>query len=285
MTGGGFSGRRDIWETSWRLMRDRPWVDFEPLRLSFLRPVVGYGPDLYRTSYLLDSRPRGPRRLPGEAHQAHNFFLHSGVELGFLGLLASLGIFGVPILAAGYILLWKRGDYSVNLRVIPVMVLAVMAGRALEQMVGLARVSDLTMFWALLAVMAAIPAMAPRNETTSLQPARTTGAFAAPGPWRLLLLAVLVVGIAGLTWTKNVDYVRAAATASGINAFVSRGDFAGGLAASDRAISLAPGVFVYHNHRAAVLDAAQGAGFPLLAAECASRGNLPYQSCLAQEIY
>ena len=171
VTGGRFSGRRYIWETSWRLMRDRPWVEFEPLSLSFLCPVVGSGPDLFRTTYLLKSQPRGPRLLPGEAHQAHNLFLHAGVELGFLGLLASLGIFGIPMLAAGHFLLWIRRDYSINQRVILLMVLAVIAGRGLEQIVGLARVSDLTMFWALLAVMAAIPGMAADgNKTNNDQP-------------------------------------------------------------------------------------------------------------------
>ncbi|PKB84372.1 MAG: hypothetical protein BZY88_00080 [SAR202 cluster bacterium Io17-Chloro-G9] len=295
VTSGGFSGRRDIWLTSWRLMQNRPWVDFDQMRLSFLRPVVGYGPDLHRTVYLLDSRPRGELLLPGEAHQAHNFFLHAGVELGFLGLLASLGIFGVPLLAGGYLLLWRTRSYSFNQRVILIMLLAVIAGRLLEQMVGLARVSDLTMFWALLAVMAAMPGVvAPQSAGDGVANGKENpvsnsgipaGEFAAPGAWRLLILLIVVAGIAGLTWTKSIDYPRAALSAGEINGLIGQGDFAGGLAASDKAISLAPDVFVYHNHRAAVLDAAQAAGDPLLAVECAHRSNIPYQGCLGQEIY
>ena len=173
--------------------------------------------------------------------------------------------------------------------------LAVVAGRFLEQLVGLARVSDLTLFWALVAILAAIPGTQagqeeergiPDGSTVSDSPMnRTVRAFPAPGAWRLLILLILVAGIGWLTWTKSIDYARAAVTASSINGFVSQGDFAGGLAASEKAIALAPDVFVYHNHRAAVLDTAQGAGEPLLAAECAQRSGIPYRGCLGQEIY
>ena len=76
------------------------WFEFDELNLSFLRPVIGYGPDLFRTAHLLESPPNPAQRLlPGEPVHAHNYFVHQGVELGILGALASLAIFGSIFLA------------------------------------------------------------------------------------------------------------------------------------------------------------------------------------------
>ncbi|MCL0054119.1 O-antigen ligase family protein [Dehalococcoidia bacterium] len=90
--GSGLAGRIDIWKGSWRLMTDHPWFEFDNLSLTSLRPLIGYGPDLFRYTYLLQSPPKFDS-LPSEAAHAHNYFLHQGVELGFLGLGASLALF------------------------------------------------------------------------------------------------------------------------------------------------------------------------------------------------
>ena len=199
------------------------------------------------------------------------------------------------MLAGGFLLLSRRRNYSTTHGVLLIMLLAVVSGRLLEQMVGIARVSDLTLFWALLAIFVAVPRVmagpTPDGDTPlgtagpAQNPTPSIGAFGAPALWRLLIILVLVAAIFGLTWTKSVNYARAALTAGDINQLLRRGDFSGGLAAADSAISLAPDVFVYHNHRAAVLDAARAAGDPLLAADCARQASIPYQGCLGQEIY
>ena len=106
-TGGGLAGRVKIWRTTWDLMLNRPWFEFDTLSLNPIRPLVGYGPELFRSTFLLESRPpevlfRGHRLLPHEAAHAHNIFLHHGVELGFVGLIASLGIFLAPLSVGAY---------------------------------------------------------------------------------------------------------------------------------------------------------------------------------------
>lgn len=42
-------------------MTVHPWFGFEPLKLSRLRPLIGYGPDTFRYAYLLKSPSRGQR--------------------------------------------------------------------------------------------------------------------------------------------------------------------------------------------------------------------------------
>jgi len=82
----GFSGGRGThWKVSWQLIREHPWFEFDSLSLRWLRPVVGYGPDLFRYTYLLKSPPEGRGILPLEPDHAHNFFIHQTVEQGYLG--------------------------------------------------------------------------------------------------------------------------------------------------------------------------------------------------------
>jgi O-antigen ligase len=89
--GGLTGGRQTHWKVSWILIRDRPWFAFDNLSLRWLRPLVGYGPDLFRYTYLLESPPEGSNYFPLEPDHAHNYFIHQTVEQGFLGTLSSLG--------------------------------------------------------------------------------------------------------------------------------------------------------------------------------------------------
>ena len=54
-------GRQTHWKVSWILIRDHPWFEFDTLSLRWLRPLVGYGPDLFRYTYLLESPPEGTK--------------------------------------------------------------------------------------------------------------------------------------------------------------------------------------------------------------------------------
>ena len=156
-TARGLSGRVDIWKDSWRLIVDRPWFGFENLNFDFLRPTIGYGPDMFRYTYLLESTPRGVDFVvPGPAH-AHNYFVHQAVELGFLGLFSSIVIYASPLLVSGYILLRRRKNNLPVYGLALIGVVAIVVGRGFEQMTGIARVSDLTIFWVLLGAFVAVP--------------------------------------------------------------------------------------------------------------------------------
>ena len=93
---GRISGRADIWAASWRLIQDHPWFEYEELSLPWLRPVVGYGPDLFRYVFLLEGLPMADNLLPMEPDHAHNGYIHQTVEQWLLGLLASVGFLPYP---------------------------------------------------------------------------------------------------------------------------------------------------------------------------------------------
>ena len=303
---GSISGRGEIWAASGRLIQDHPWFDYEELSLPWLRPVVGYGPDLFRYAFLLGSLPMAGSLLPMEPDHAHNVYIHQTVEQGFLGLLASVGIYAVPLLVGGYQLLRGRRQYSQLHLLLLIGLLATFAGRSLAQTVGLARVSDLTIFWVLLAAFVVLP----RTMTNSLSEPEGSGAIrdAARGrrprnrgrlrgrraaqsmDWamfsRFMVIALLVGGIATVTWLRTVSYPRAAvAGGQAVKAF-QQGDYQGALAGLERASQLAPDVSVYYTHQSSVYAAfLNNRGGPQ-ESECSlGIGGVPYETCLVWKTY
>jgi tetratricopeptide (TPR) repeat protein len=268
VTRGGLSGRVEIWRNTWDIISHRRWFAFDDLNLSFLRPIVGYGPDLFRVTYLLKSKLEQPRLLPGEPDQAHNFFINLGFELGLLGLLAGLGLFLVPMLVGSYLLLRRRRDIPITYGLLLAGVLATLAGRFVEQMVGVARVSDMTLWWVVLALFVALPkAMGEHPETVEAserpgRPRRRRRRSAAGAPsesgrvlWRGVAATFMIIGILVLTWFQTVNYSRAAVMAAQVGQQFNQFDFQGALSSLDETIGLAPDVAAYYNLSAAVYRA------------------------------
>ena len=303
---GSLASRGDIWTASWRLIRDRPWFGYEELSLPWLRPVVGYGPDLFRYSFLLESLPGGKRALPMEPDHAHNVYIHQTVEQGVLGLLASVGLFAVPFLVGVYQLFRERRQYSHLHLLLLIGLLATFAGRSLEQTVGLARVSDLTIFWVLLAAFVVLP----RTMMASLSEPETSGVIgdaprgrrqrnrgraqgrrgAQAMDWAMfsqfMIIALLVGGIATVTWLRTVSYPRAAvAGGQAVRAF-QQGDYQGALTGLKRASQLAPDVSVYYTHQSSVYAAFLKNRGGLQERECGSGiDGVPHETCLVQKTY
>lgn len=164
--GRGLSFRNDIWAASWRLVRDRPWFEYEDLSYSLARPLIGYGPELFKYTFPLEN-PSG-----GLLSQAHNFFVHHFVEQGILGGFASIGLV-LSFFAVGAAQLWRsREGYSAAHRWILIALMATMAGRVSEMMVGVARESDLVTFWVLLAILVVLPSVMRPSQPAAAAPGR-----------------------------------------------------------------------------------------------------------------
>lgn len=300
LSGGGPAGRIRIWKGSLRLMVEHPWFGFDDLTLSSLRPLIGYGPDMFRYTYLLESPPAA-RRLPHEAAHAHNFTLHQGVEAGILGLATSLGIAVSLLVVGGYQLIKRRRQYSEVRKLLLAGLLALFAGRWLEQLVGVARVSDLTLYWALLAALVAVLALdgspATQGDSSRRAPATLLAVSGRPRSllqslskwrrfWVLPAIAGLIVGLGLLTWGKSINYLRAGLTADQAAAEYRVGDLPGALSSLDRAIALAPDVSTYYELRSVAshsyLEEIRAAKESVSNARPAAA---PCEVCLAEESY
>ena len=243
----GTSYRGDIWSASARLSLFRPWFDYEPLSLSFIRPVIGYGPEMFKYTFPLETP------LGGLLSQAHNFFIHHWVEQGALGLFTSIGL-AVSVLAVGVgqmVRGWRT--YSDLHRWLLVALIAAIVGRLAEMMVGVARESDLVVFWTLLALVVVLPYVfgrAPQTEAAGSQQAPSATAQGREGRNRRrgrqsrrrgpygpqwgpvamsgAFLAVALIGfISWLTWDRSWEYAVAARSAS-----LGRAHFQSGVSSS-----------------------------------------------------
>jgi hypothetical protein len=301
---GDLSNRVDIWSGSIVLMREHPWFEFDTLRLPWIRSLVGYGPDMFRYTYLLVSVPVDSGGHPAEPDHAHNFFLNQGVEQGLLGLLSSFGIFLAVFCVGSYQLIQRSKGFSDLHKLVLVGLVATVAGRFLEQTVGLTRVSDLMLFWVLLAAFAALPvaiqSQNPSAETihhtdpNTIQPRRTRRGHGATKRnimdmstiIRLILVGWAVGGVFALTWVKTVNYPRAGIAASQAFEHVRLGDNQSALQLLNRASQLAPDVPIYHTRKssvyASILNNPQLPQDP----ECSLELNgVPYQDCLIRKIH
>ena len=296
---GGVGGRVDIWKGSWQLITDRPWFGLDSLSLTSLRPVIGYGPDFFRATYLLES-PSRFRMLPSEPAHAHNYFIHQGVELGVLGVLGSLGVFAAVFSVGGFRLLRARRGYSTAYQLVLAVLLATIAGRFLEQMIGVARVSDLTIFWVLLGTFAALPivmgdrAVSVDGPTSSGRPRlRSTGfGFKNIGileKWPILIrigAVCLVVGVGVLTWTKSINYLRAGLIADQGAQHFRDGRLQEAMASLDHAIDLAPDVSSYYTSRATVYAACRQSSQAQLVSEASTTvGGPNFSLCQPEKQY
>ena len=300
--GGGLSGRAEFWKGSWNLMLRHPWFEFDDLSLSSLRPVIGYGPDLFRYVYLLESPAIGLGLLPKGPRHAHNYFIHQGVEQGFLGMASSLALFAALFLVGSYQLLKVRTVYSVAHRLIIIGLMATMVGRFVEQMVGVARVSDLTVFWAMLAVFVALERVAPGQGSSARSSSQPRGRQRSVDPlqhsrlslakyqtqtvMRLALVTFLIAGIATVTWVKTLNYPRAAVAFAELSDASRPMELQARLDMLDRAIGLAPDVQVYYEQREALYGVFRNQEGQELERKCSFRSDgLSYRDCLAQHIY
>ncbi len=306
-TGRGISYRTHIWSAALRLSLYRPWFDYEPLPLSFIRPITGYGPEMFKYTFPLET-PSG-----GLLSHAHNFFLHHWVEQGILGLFASLGLV-LSALAVGLGQLWRnwRGHSDLH-RWLLIAMLGTVVGRATEMMVGTARESDLVFFWVLLALLVILPqvlAPAPRAQAAGPQQGPPSGlsgrgtqgrtlrrrdrpARRRDGPgsrWGILqflgafLAALLIAFVGWLTWDRSLEYASASRSAA-----LARDHFVLGVTSSpvqlsevqvgyelmNDAVSKAPDIPNYRQNIASIFET-----YRKLATDNADSGS-SFQSCAA----
>ena len=278
--GRGLSYRTDIWDASFGLIINRPWFDYEDLSLSFIRPLVGYGPEMFKYTFPLESP------LGGLLSQAHNFFIHHWVEQGILGFLTSIGLFVAFFAVGGAQLLRNWGEYSTVHKWILITLLATMVGRLAETMVGVARESDLVLIWMMLAILVALPSIMDRPTEAEEHPP-TPGRLPRPvrrqerrgralrrrqgrsqGPdadsrdgmssvqvMGAILVAAVVIFLGWLTWDKNVDYFWAGTVAANSRDRFSEGQFQGSQRLMSLAVSKAPDVPIYYHNLAGIYDA------------------------------
>lgn len=178
-----------------------------------IRPIIGYGPDMFGYVYNVVGDPAIQSNTPWHAH---NFVIHTALELGFLGVAAYTAMASFVGLGLWTLLgAAKRGDAPEWAGYLLIGAAAVFWGRLLEQMAGQAQVSDLSLSWIYAGVVVALARMhsegwttAPdsvstsannRQEATRLHP-RHSQAAATTNVAHVVLAAVVTVGVLAFWW-------------------------------------------------------------------------------------
>ena len=255
---GGLGGRDRIWDASLRLVATRPWFDFEAGAPIATRHLLGYGPDSFLYVYPLRERPV-PDEAIRQTKAAHNQHVHAAVEQGVLGLLAALSVTFVPLIAGGYVLVRRSASYPWAHRLLLAALLSSVAGRAVEQLVGVAQLSDTLLHWAVLGLLVALP--------RTMGPAAAGRDERAAAPARLRLAWVPVVAIvAALLVTVTIGHAVDPVLASRQAALAARagaqGDRVAELERVVRAVERAPAVVAYRLRAVAIFDETRGSGIP-----------------------
>lgn len=213
--GGGLTGRYATWEKSWQIFSAVPWVNtnFYPelpsLQTPQLRQVFGYGPDVFGDIYQV-AGGSGERTGSGIlSRHAHNFPIHTLIELGLLGFTAY-----AALIAAVVSVLWvclraaHRAAKPSFIGYLAIGLSAVLAARLLEQMAGKAQISDLMLSWVLAGVVASVAAMQQAGSSaTSTQSSQSEVSFSPvtkPGRKSVLSLvkafSALITVVAVVIW-------------------------------------------------------------------------------------
>lgn len=246
----GLGGRAEIWRGALTLARTWEREPKDSTAVRALRPLFGFGPEMYYYSYPLTI---GPQERSEAASHAHNYPLQVLMELGFTGLLVFLAI-AVFILLTGLRALrmekaaGRRSDF---LSILMAGILAALIGRIVEQQVGVARIGDLAPFWALMALVIALARMRFRPEANAVPAPRREqrrGRTPTPSIARVAPLgAALVLAAAAITvfFARDVQMLRASLLASQGFERIDAGDGQDALRLFRQARDLAPDVELY----------------------------------------
>lgn len=262
---GGVSDRAAIWQGGWRAATGVRWVDTErfpelpSLMVPALRPFIGYGQDTFGYAF---TAAGGTTSTSARPSHAHNFLLHTAVELGALGVAAYISLFVavmIVLLRLLYRAKQKHSPYWFNYLVVAL--IAVVVARGIEQMAGKAQVSDLHLMWMLAAVVVALPTLMTGvstdraataggggQRTANRRPARRDSrAQTASTSWtaesliRWLVAGTLILVVVFIIWPRTVlAEVRAAVIAQQATEFAQAGDERGAIQRYLKAIDVSP---------------------------------------------
>ena len=261
------TNRADIWRASLdlALSRERPVPESSLVRR--LRVLFGFGPDMFFYSYPIAASPQG--RIETVSH-AHDYALQVLMEQGIVGVTTILITAALLLLSA-----WRvfrtpnRERPEAWIKIVMIGAMAALIGRSADQFTGVARVSDLLLFWAIIGLtiaVAEINAGRTRSKTETSELTATRGRraasrhrnapntrqaayFAGAGVVAILALVIFV--------QRDLNPLRGGiAAADGFEQKLDDGDAA--LRSFEKAINLAPDVERYYLEAAGLYTSTAG---------------------------
>ena len=244
----GLTGRVGIWRGAIELATSWETHPPESGATSILRPLFGFGPDMYAYSYPMTAKARDSISIG----HTHNFLLQILLELGVAGLVTFLAV-AFLILAALLRILWPGSSPRPDLwiTILAIGLVGALAGRAMEQMGGVARIGDLAPFWILMGLVIALSETIRTGSDLSEVPTRrrgratpTTG-ISVSGFVSWIVGVTVIIVVLGTFLVQDVQQLRGGRAAIHAAELAQNGNASQALLELQRAIDLAPGVSDY----------------------------------------
>lgn len=287
---GGLNQRTAIWMASTQIAISRPWFNNFDLSHSWARSILGYGPEMFRYVFQIKSPlDTTDTYLPIEAHNAHNFFIHQWVEQGFLGLSSSVLLFLSALSICTYQLLRKHKKMSNEYKIIIIGAIALVSGRIIEQSVGVGRISDLTVFWILLAVIPQIPHL--MSDTSDEIHTDTNHLIYRTRVNKCIYAVVflLTIVICYNTTIHTTNDIRSAQAASKARYYFSNNQINNAISEIQMAISLSPTIPTYYLFENLIINRSMETGSVVNTLECPppaeNNERRLYHTCLLNHKY
>ena len=153
--GGGLQGRIQNWQNTLQLAQSWDVPQEESTLKRIVRPLFGLGPEMFAYSYPLVGDPHPDRHFTAHPHNYPLWILMGQGFVGFALLISSVSL----VLLSVWLLVKRIRSGVVRLPTVDWMLIAFAAGligKLVEMQVGVARVSDLTMTFALAGGLIAI---------------------------------------------------------------------------------------------------------------------------------
>lgn len=246
--------RADIWRGALQLAVSRERVEDESGLVRGFRFLFGYGPDMYFYSFPIESRPLP--RFEANSH-AHNYPLQVLLEQGLAGLLALIATAALVVISAiSVIRRISRSEHADPwLAILMIGVLAALVARAVEQIAGVGKVSDLVTFWALMGLVIAVAEIEMGPFARKRQGGRfvlSTSGFQKLAPIGAVILASIVALV--IFVQKDVNPLRAGWISADGFEQKRAGDSNSAFSSFQEANDLAPDVERYYTEIAGFLS-------------------------------
>ena len=250
---GGLNGRIYTWANTTKASLERSPLEQGRDYGKATRFIIGYGPELMEFAFLKTALPYGSLNIPATPDQAHNIFLHYLIEQGLIGLLASIFFFGSPLL-----ILWMalKDTDKQNRSALWLIVggSITMLAYALEQQVGITKVTGFTLYFMLLGIVyASIKTQSAGPDSNGKDTQEAYSNTPTQLAIQVLTSSLLIMLICAITLSQNINQLRAGLIAAeGVQAY-EQGNLVKGHWAFTRAIDLSPRLPIYFHYQNAVL--------------------------------
>jgi len=247
-----------IWQAEIELLRSRPPIGLRPDPLHFLRPLVGYGPEMMSGIFPTVYPPKlgHIEDRNALADRAHNHLLDLLIMNGALGLLAYLFLIG-NFFYHGISLLWWRTESSSTQLTLIALLSAVLA-HFVEIQVGIALVTTLMLLWLYVALLVVVhrfetSPMEEQVEPIALAPLDLKMNLRNPNVRWLIYSLITAFILIFFATTTNINLIRADINFERCYDLAEAGALKEAVDACHQATRLSPNQARYHRLRAELL--------------------------------